>query len=414
MVSLLRRRNFALLSIGQLISILGDQLLALALPFYIYAQTQSSLATGLMVVIQTAPGLILSSLAGVWVDRWNRRMVMLLTDLMRAALLIFLLFFHTPDFLWAIYTITFFQSCFSQFFNPAKSASIPNLVGKDQILQANSLIQVSNTLTTLIGPALGGLLLGLYGIEPLILLDIGSYLFSAAMIFLIRLPVKASVAMEMEAEKASPRFWQEWLSGFSLVRQNRLIKLIFIIIGLSFFAEGMVAAMIVPYVKTVLKGDAQVMGWCATAQSVGALIGGLVVGQYGKHFRPRLLLSICLFFISLTYFLIAIFPSLPLVLSLLLLFGVPTITALVTLQSLLQQNVDGQLQGRIFGNFGSLISMSLLFGACIGAVLGNFTGPVLVLEVVAGLHLTTTIIIVRFGSIFQPVNLSNPTLAPPD
>jgi MFS family permease len=403
MLSVLRQPNFARLWIGQLISILGDQLLGLALPFYIFDQTHSTLATGLMVAVQTIPGLIFSSLAGVFVDRWERRRLMFTADLLRAGVLVVLLGFHSNDYLWVIYLVAFLQSTISQFFNPAKSALLVQLLHKEVLVQANSLNQISNTIATLFGPALGGLLLGLFGLEVVILLDIGSYLFSALLIYLIKLNTPSPSLSTSETEKpgVERRFWRQWLAGFTILRKNRLIRLIFGVMGLAFFAEGMVAALLVPFIQIVLKGDAQVMGWCATAQGVGGLVGGVVVGHLGQRFRPRRLLSLCLGLISLTYFLIATFPVLPLVLTLLLLFGIPTVTALVTFQTLLQQNVESEYQGRIFGSYGALISLALLLGAGIGATIGNFTGPLVVLYLVAALHLLTGLIIAVWGSILR-------------
>ena len=105
MLAVLRQRNFALLWFGQLISLTGDYVLIVALPFYIYQITGSALATGVMFLVQALPSLFLGSLAGVFVDRWNRRWTMIAANLARAGILLLLLFVHSRDLLGVIYIV---------------------------------------------------------------------------------------------------------------------------------------------------------------------------------------------------------------------------------------------------------------------------------------------------------------------
>jgi len=128
MLAALRQRNFALLWFGQLISLTGDYVLIVALPFYTYQLTGSVLATGVMFLVQALPGLFLGSLAGVFVDRWDRRWTMIASDLLRAGVLLFLLLVRSRDLVWIIYAVAFTEQLVSLFFIPAKGAIIPNLV----------------------------------------------------------------------------------------------------------------------------------------------------------------------------------------------------------------------------------------------------------------------------------------------
>src|SRR5690348_12853609 len=115
MLAVLRQRNFALLWAGGLISMLGDWLLFIALPFYIYNLTGSALATGAMFIAETLPIVVFGSIGGVFADRWDRKRTMIIADLLRAALLL-LLAVQSPDWLWAIYLVVFVQSSVGQFF----------------------------------------------------------------------------------------------------------------------------------------------------------------------------------------------------------------------------------------------------------------------------------------------------------
>lgn len=128
MLALLRRRNFALLWFGQLISQIGDMALILALPFYVYQLTGSLLQTGLMYIVETLPRILFGSLAGVFVDRWDRRRTMIMADVGRAAVLLPMLLVRDPSHLWLIYVIACVQSTISLFFAPALTAITPTLL----------------------------------------------------------------------------------------------------------------------------------------------------------------------------------------------------------------------------------------------------------------------------------------------
>ena len=119
MLQALRQRNFALLWLGQFISITGDWVLGIALPFYVYQVTGSVLASGTMFVAEGIPPLFLGSLAGVFVDRWDRRRTMIAADLGRALVLLLVLAVRSRDRLWLIYPVAFLEATMAQFFNPA-------------------------------------------------------------------------------------------------------------------------------------------------------------------------------------------------------------------------------------------------------------------------------------------------------
>ncbi|HLZ09365.1 MAG TPA: MFS transporter, partial [Chloroflexota bacterium] len=168
-LSVLRRRDFRLLFLGGLVSSLGDWFLFIALPFYVYTLTGSALATGGTFIAESLPSILFGSVAGVFVDRWDRRRTMIVADLLRAVLLLGLLVVRSPETVWVVFAVSFTQSTIGQFFGPAKNALIPHVVGEEDLLAANSLSSTGSQLTMLIGPALGGGVLALFGISSSIL-----------------------------------------------------------------------------------------------------------------------------------------------------------------------------------------------------------------------------------------------------
>src|SRR3712207_6800501 len=150
MLATLRQRNFAFLWAGGLISVFGDWVLIAALPFHVYTLTGSALAASSMLIAYTLPGLLFGSVAGVFVDRWNRKRIMVIADLLRAVLLLLLLAFRSRDWLWVVYVVAFVESAVGQFFGPARGALIPRLAGESHLVAANSLNALSDNLARLL------------------------------------------------------------------------------------------------------------------------------------------------------------------------------------------------------------------------------------------------------------------------
>jgi len=283
--SLLRQRNFALLWIGGLTSGVGSAMLFIALPFYVYARTHSALATGAMFIAEMAPAVLLGSVAGVFVDRWDRRRTMIAADLARAALLLLLLAVDTRDRLWIIYAVACAESALSQFFTPAAGALLPRLVEDRALVTANSLGAFSDNLTRLVAPSLGSAVLGLLGLPSVVLADSASYLVSGLLVALIRPPRDATAPVSRaphprpDATAAWARAWRAWCDGLGVIRRDRVLATLFLVRAASAMAQGIFIVLIVLIVKDALLGGAVVLGWVSTAQGVGGLVGGLVGGR---------------------------------------------------------------------------------------------------------------------------------------
>ena len=139
-------------------------MVGIALPFYVYGLTHSVLATGAMFIASTLPGLVVGSVAGVFVDRWDRKRTMVVADLTRVALMLLLLAVRSRDTIWIVYLVAFVESSVSKFFEPAKSALIPRLVEARQLTAANALSSVSGNVISMVAPTAGGALLVLGGL----------------------------------------------------------------------------------------------------------------------------------------------------------------------------------------------------------------------------------------------------------
>jgi Na+/melibiose symporter-like transporter len=389
MLVVVRQRNFALLLFAGLISSVGDLVLTIALPFYVYDLPHSALETGAMFIASTLPGLLVGPVAGVFGDRWDRKHTMVAADLSRVVLMLLLLAVRSRDALWIVYLVAFVESSVSRFFTPAKSAFIPHLVPAERLTAANSLDSVSSSNVSLIAPSLGGALLVLLGLSGVVLVDSASFLLSGLLIALIVVPSAGARPLAGTAVASSVRawgaVWREWLDGLRLVQRDRLLLTLFTVMGLAMLGQGILTALNVVFVKDVLHGSAAVFGWMVTAAGVGGLIGGMVMGQAGTGMSPARLIALGLGVAGVILVVRTNVPVLPLFLTLTALAPLFVTGVTISLQTLFQRGVPDQYRGRIFASFGTTTSLLLLGGLGLASVLGNRLSVVVLLDVASGL-----------------------------
>jgi MFS family permease len=184
--ALLRRRDFGLLWAGGLISETGDWFLLVGLPFWVLQETGSSLVTASVFLVGLLPGLVVGPLAGVLVDRWDRRRTLVAVSLAEAAFLLPLLAVDGRDRLWIVYLVIAVEATLAQLNDPARNALVPTLVPKDDLVGANALIGLNTNVARLAGSPLGGILVEVAGLPGLVIGDAASFLLGAALIGLVR------------------------------------------------------------------------------------------------------------------------------------------------------------------------------------------------------------------------------------
>ncbi len=393
MFSLLRQRNFALLWVAGLTSGVGSTMLYIALPFYVYARTHSALATGAMFIAEMAPAILLGSVAGVFVDRWDRRRTMIAADLARAALLLLLLTIDMRDRLWIVYAVACAESALSQFFTPAAGALLPRLVEDRALVTANSLTALSGNLTLFVAPSLGGALLGLLGLPGVVLTDSASYVASALLVALIRPPRSAAMPAShaahprQDATATWARAWREWRDGLGVIQHDRVLATLFLVEAASALAQGLFNVLIVLFVKNVLLGSAVVLGWLVTAQGVGGLVGGLAGGRLSRAVAPGRIVGVALLVVGALALVTFNVPVLPLTLAGFILAGAAIVVSGINQQALLQSRVDDRYRGRVLGAVGTTGALLTLLGTGAASAVGDRLGAVAGLNLACGFWL---------------------------
>lgn len=379
MLATLKNRNFALLWTGGLISMIGNWILLAALPFHVYAVTGSAIATSSILIAYIAPGIVFGSLAGVFVDRWDRKWTMVVVSLLQTAVMLLMLFARSEEYLWMIYVVAFIESSLAQFFAPAEGALLPTLVGEEHLASANALNSLNDNFARLIGPAVGGGLLATGGFTTVIVLDAFSYLITAVLVALVVVDAKPKRQQSEAVEEDAPpllKVWQEWLAGLRLVRAKPILTHIFLIVGLALFGDAILSAILVIFVQDTMGLGSVEFGWMMTARGIGGLIGGILIGQLGSKVPLNQVITWGLVVTGATIIATVNFPVLAVALPLLVVVGIAAIAAFVSVQTILQQATPDEYRGRVFGTFGMTINLLMVVGSVIGGLFADRVGPV--------------------------------------
>jgi MFS family permease len=364
----LRLRDFRYLWSGRLVSGAGSWLLVVAIPAHVFQLTGSYLATGLTMVAEYLPPLLLGPVAGVLTDRWDRRRMMLAADVFRAVVVALMLFATTRDALWVLYVALIAESAGTVVFRPAAQALTPAIVGTGPTLSsANSLNAITDGTVRLVGPPAGAALLSLAGFAALIWVDVASYLVSAAAVLL--------TARHLRPDRPRSSLRQvrtELTDGLRLLAAQPVARALLPLSTVFLFANAGLSALLVPFGVSRLGGSAQV-GFVVSALGVGFLIGAVVIRRLLDRVQPRYLLAAGQLATAGGFVVLFGSTTLLVALAAAVLIGVFGSMTLVTPQTAVQRVTPNNALGRISSVFFAGEALATLLGAVGGPALASAT-----------------------------------------
>lgn len=391
MFDILHNRDFALLWLAGLISYIADRALIIALPLHVYRQTDSTLATAGAFAAALLPRVLIGSVAGVFVDRWDRKRIMIASDILRMVIPLPILLM--PDSIGLLFAISAVRGTVGVFFQPAESALLPTIVGQDRLVAANAMNALNDNLGLLIGPAVGATLYASVGLPGVALFTAGLFIVPVLLLSLISTPARP-IHKDDGLLDATPvkRVLTDWVNGLGVVRGDRSLRILFVSGSLGGIAEGVFMALgLAPLILDVLGGTSAQVGWFATAQAVGGLMAGMIIVRIGHRFTKRWLIGGGLAGLGLAdltafnAFRVAATgtPSVSVAMGSMALAGFPSVAGVAGTQSLIQTQASDAFRGRVFGAFTAAQGVAMLIGLGIGGVLGDAIGLVPVLSVSA-------------------------------
>jgi MFS family permease len=277
--SLTGMRGFKVIWIGQFVSLLGSSMTTFALTIWAWQETGTATALAMTGLAFLLPGIIATPIAGALVDRWNRKLVMMFSDLAAGigTIAIFLLYSMDALQLWHLYIILAFMSLFQSFQFPAYSAAVSTMLDKENYARASGMLSLAQNASGIFAPIAAGILLGIVGTSGILMFDITSFIVAIAALLFVSIP--QPVVAEENKEKQS--LLSDSLFGFKyiLARPGLLgLQLTFFLIN---FSGSLVFPLLAPMVLTQTGNDTVVLGTVNSAFGVGGVVGGLILSAWG-------------------------------------------------------------------------------------------------------------------------------------
>ncbi len=375
--------SFSALWSGQLISLFGDRLNQLALIAVVATATGSALATGLVFFAATLPNLVLSPIAGTFVDRWDHKEVMVVSDILRAALVLVLPIAAVTNIV-LVYPLIFLVTSISVFFRPARVAILPQIVPEEDLLSANSALWVGETIADVIGYPMAGIFVGLLGsaVPIAFWFDSATYLASAALLGTIVVQARTRSA-DIEARR--PSFVAELKDGWAFLRRETVLLANTLQGAVGQFSLGIAIALTPSFVKLMYSDTGftwqAVYAFFETGIGLGNLIGGFVIGLVGARWAKGRMVIAGYAAWGLCIFLFAMTGNLALALGLTFGQGVANMVFIIPSQTLFQERTPPELMGRVVGFRFALVFGSMTIAMAVGSVLGEVFGPAPVIAV---------------------------------
>lgn len=354
--------NFRQLWLGQVVSQLGDWFNTLALYTIILNLTGSGRDVGLLLVARFLPSFIFGPLSGVVADRFSRRSIMIVSDLLRALVVLGFLFVRRADQLWIIYVLTVAQLGLSTFFEPAKTAIIPSIVSDRELVAANAISSVTWSVMLTLGAAIGGVITGLFGTDVAFVLDALTFALSAVLIARVKVPKREPVAKKRLTLNRALGI-TETIEGARYVKHRPRV-LAMLLVKPAWGIGGGILTLLAVFGERIFpvgQSAATGIGVLFAARGIGTAVGPIVARRVSGEGRKRMQAAIGISFLIGGVFYIAFGSATSFVFALIVLGIAHTGGSILWVFStvLLQRGVEDSFRGRVFAAELALLTLTM-------------------------------------------------------
>jgi len=369
-VNAFRNRDFCALWVGQLLSQIGDNFVIVAILFVISNLTGSPLAIGMLALVATLPQVLLGLIGGVFVDRLDRKLVMIVSDIVRGLAVLALLFVQRADQLYILYVVSFVMVTGGLFFNPARNAVIPNIVSGEILLTANALTQASQIIALILGASIAGLIIGWIGPGFAFVFDSLSFAVSAATIATMSIP-----PLNPKPGKTERRvLWNQLVEGLLFIKRSFPLRHVMITTAIATLGFGAIMVLGIVYLREELGIGAEGFGFLYAFQGLGVVVGGAIIGRFASNAHTNRVVGGCMVVLGLAIIAFAVAPSYPLVLAAVAIVGLSIVAARAALDTLTQRLVPDEKRGRVGSAVNMVIGASSSASLALSGLLGNMIG----------------------------------------
>jgi MFS family permease len=351
-----KSRNFTYIWSGQLISTIGKSLTSLAASIVVYRQTGSALSVGLMLMATAGPSLVVGLFAGVFVDRMDRKRIMIASDLVNAVLVLMIPFLLPFGVGW-LYALVMLSTASTQFFAPAHASVLPEIASDEELAAANSFIAISNFGSSAIGYALAGLIAARFPIEWAFYLDSASFAISAVFIAMTQIN-----PLEVEGRASVRLVFDNMLEGVRFIRDSAILRsLLFVYIPFVLGAY-LWNTLLLPFAEQALGASEFEFGLMEGLTSVGFVASSFMMARLADRLREGQWIALGLLSFGVISAFYSRVTAIPLAIILVMLTGFTNAPFSIARNLLVQRNTTREVRGRVNSAFSVVVSVVGLLG----------------------------------------------------
>lgn len=368
---LLRQRDFVLLWVGQLFSQIGDQCLLIAAITLVTDLSDSPLGLLIPAISIALPQVFFGLLGGVAADRFNRKYTMIVSDILRALLVLAILLVRTRSGLWILYLSASGLGMMGLFFYPARNAALPNLVSNGLLLPANGLIQGTYLMALILGPMVAGMIVELWSLPAAIIFDSLTFVVSAIIIATLHIPSNHTGAIH-PAERKS--MWHDMQAGLDFIRHNHHLRRVLYVTAVATVGIGSVVILAFPHLKSELEAGGLEYGGALSMLGVGALLGGLIASRLSRRVLLNVLIGSMLIAAGVAVIVFAWAPNYWVILGSVIILGLSVVATRAMLDTIAQALSPDDVRGRVQAAVNLIVSAGTALAEGASALLGHFLG----------------------------------------
>ncbi len=354
--AVLRNRSFRRIWTAQLVSTIGDALTSLAAGIIVYRVTGEVLNVGLMMMATAVPTLVFGLVAGVVVDRFDRKRIMIAADLIRLVIVASIPFVVNVNIAW-LYVMVMLSASVTQFFSPANDSVLPEIASEEELGAANAIMAIAQFGSTAIGFALAGLLASTQSIEVVFWIDAGTFAFSATMISLVRIaPLVVEEMTSLGEMVRNLSFGAKFILRTPILRSMNLVKIPVLI------AFGLQNVLLLPFALTALNATEFEYGIQEGLTSVGFVIGSLLMARLSDRLREGQWLVLSYLGMGSFGLVYALQTNVWLAIILISVSGALNAPSFVAGRLINQRNTPREMRGRVFSTSYLITSVVYLVG----------------------------------------------------
>jgi DHA3 family macrolide efflux protein-like MFS transporter len=395
---------------GQAVSLLGSSLVQFALIWYVTKETGSATILATVTLAALLPQIVLGPFVGALVDRWNRRIIMIVADssIAVATLILAWLFATGRVEIWHIFVLAAVRSLGGAFHGPAMTASTSLMVPDEHLTRVAGANQTLQGLLAIAAPPLGALLIETISTQNVLFIDVFTAVFAIIPLFFIAIPQPQSQIEKANGEREETSYWQDLRAGFRYVREwSGLFWLIILAMMLNFLL-GPTSSLLPLVITKIFAGGAAELGWVQSTFGVGVIVAGILLSIWGG-FKRRIVTSFLgIIGIGLSIAIVGFIPANMFYLLLVanFLVGFSQVFANGPLQAIFQSSVEPEMQGRVFSLLGAGATAMMPIGLMIAGPLSDLVG-IRFWYIFGGLACVFMVIVARFSSAIMNIETNN-------